>query len=93
MDTVIKSAIKGVLALAAVSSLVVSNDATAVVNMEKCYGIAKAAKNDCQTSTHSCAGTTTKDAQSDAFILVPKGICEKIVGSSLTDKIPDAKKS
>ena len=29
-------------------------------NMEKCYGIAKAGKNDCQTAKSSCAGTSKK---------------------------------
>lgn len=51
---------------------------------EKCYGIAKAGKNDCQTAASSCAGTAKKDAQTDAFVSVPKGICEKIVGGKLT---------
>lgn len=52
--------------------------------MEKCYGVAKAGKNDCQTSTSSCAGTATQDRQKDAFIAVPKGTCGKIAGGSLT---------
>jgi uncharacterized membrane protein len=51
---------------------------------EKCYGISKAGKNDCQTATSSCAGTAKKDAQKDAWISVPKGTCAKIVGASLT---------
>ena len=50
---------------------------------DKCYGIAKAAKNDCQTATHSCAGTASKDGQADSWIYVPAGTCEKIVGGSL----------
>ena len=51
---------------------------------EKCYGISKAGKNDCQTASSSCAGTAKKDAQKDAWISVPKGTCAKIVGASLT---------
>ncbi len=51
---------------------------------EKCYGVVKAGKNDCQTATSSCAGTSKKDSQKDAWIAVPKGTCEKIVGASLT---------
>ena len=51
---------------------------------EKCYGIAKAGLNDCQTATSSCAGTSKKDAQADAWISVPKGACDKIVGGKLT---------
>ncbi len=53
-------------------------------NMEKCYGIAKAGKNDCQTAKSSCAGTSKTDAQPDAWISVPKGACEKIIGGKLT---------
>ena len=50
---------------------------------EKCYGIAKKGGNDCQTNASACAGTSTKDAQADAWIYVPKGTCNKIVGASL----------
>ena len=50
---------------------------------EKCYGIVKAGKNDCQTSSGSCAGTARNDGQADAWIYLPKGTCEKIVGASL----------
>jgi uncharacterized membrane protein len=28
-------------------------------NMEKCYGVAKAGKNDCATAAHACAGHGT----------------------------------
>ena len=52
--------------------------------MEKCYGVSKAGKNDCQTAASSCAGTSKKDQQADAWISVPKGTCEKIVGGKLT---------
>jgi uncharacterized membrane protein len=50
---------------------------------EKCYGIAKAGKNDCQTANSSCAGTSRRNAQGDAWVYVPKGSCDKIVGGSL----------
>jgi len=51
-------------------------------SFEKCYGIAKAGLNDCQTATHSCAGTSTADAQGDSWIYVPAGTCAKLVGGS-----------
>jgi len=51
---------------------------------EKCYGIVKAGKNDCQTASSSCAGTAKKDAQADAWIYVPAGTCAKIAGASPT---------
>ena len=53
---------------------------------EKCYGVVKAGKNDCQTAASSCAGTSKKDAQADAWIAVPAGTCAKIVGGSLEAK-------
>jgi uncharacterized membrane protein len=40
--------------------------------------------NDCQTASSSCAGTAKKDGQADAWIYVPSGTCEKIVGASLS---------
>ena len=46
-------------ALAAVMSMSAAASTQAADN-EKCYGIAKAGKNDCQTATHSCAGTCEK---------------------------------
>jgi uncharacterized membrane protein len=48
-------------------------------SMEKCYGVAKAGKNDCAAGPGtSCAGTSTRDYQGDAWKLVPKGTCEEI---------------
>jgi uncharacterized membrane protein len=55
-------------------------------SFEKCYGISKAGQNDCQTSTHSCAGTATRDTQGDAWIYLPAGSCAKVVGGSLEPK-------
>jgi uncharacterized membrane protein len=53
---------------------------------EKCYGVAKAGKNDCQTPVSSCAGTNKKDGNGQAFILVPKGTCDKIAGGATEPK-------
>ena len=50
------------------------------VEFEKCFGVAKAGQNDCQTATTSCAGTSKVDNQADAWIFVPEGTCGKIVG-------------
>lgn len=70
-----------VLALSS-STLLISGQANAA-EMEKCYGVAQAGKNDCQTATSSCAGTSSVDRQVDAFIAVPKGTCGKIAGGNL----------
>jgi len=53
---------------------------------EKCFGIAAAGQNDCQTATHSCAGEAKIAAESDSWIYVPAGTCTKINGASLTPK-------
>jgi len=53
---------------------------------EKCYGIAKAGKNDCQTANSSCAGTSRRNGQGDAWVYMPKGSCDKVVGGSLQPK-------
>ena len=34
----------------------------------------------------SCAGTSKRDNQKDAWIYMPKGACERIVGASLQPK-------
>lgn len=84
MKNIAKIAITSVLAVAASSIMMAENASAApqaaAANMEKCYGIAKAGQNDCQTAGHSCAGSATQNNQRDAFILVPKGLCAKIVG-------------
>jgi uncharacterized membrane protein len=53
---------------------------------EKCYGIVKAGKNDCQTANSSCAGTSKRDNQGDAWIYMPAGSCEKLVGGATQPK-------
>ncbi len=53
---------------------------------EKCYGVAKAGKNDCAAAdgSHSCAGQATTDKDGNVWIYVPKGLCEKLNGGSLS---------
>jgi uncharacterized membrane protein len=53
---------------------------------EKCYGIAKAGLNDCQTPGHSCAGTSTKNNDGAGWIYIPAGTCQKIAGGRLMPK-------
>ena len=43
---------------------------------EKCFGVALAGKNECAAGPGtSCAGTSTKDYQSNSWKLVPAGTC------------------
>ena len=46
---------------------------------EKCYGVSLAGENDCAAGPGtSCAGTSKKDYQGNAWKLVPKGTCTNI---------------
>lgn len=54
---------------------------------EKCYGIAKAGSNDCaSTGNNSCGGTSKLNSDPKAWIYVPAGYCDRIVGGSKTAK-------
>ena len=47
--------------------------------MEKCYGVSMAGKNDCAAGPGTtCAGTSKKDYQGNAWKHVPKGTCTGI---------------
>ena len=72
------------IAAALSAALLLAGQVQAQDPTEKCFGVSKAGKNDCQTATSSCAGTSKKDAQADAWLSVPKGVCGKIAGGSLS---------
>jgi uncharacterized membrane protein len=79
------------LLVAAIGTLLFTNLATAAdmagadkaAATEKCFGVAKAGKNDCAANGHSCAGQA-KAASAKEWIKLPKGTCERLVGGSLT---------
>lgn len=83
-----KSTEKFAVVAAAMTAAVALSAPTAAsaADMEKCYGVAKAGHNDCQTNSSSCAGTSKVDGQGDAFVAVPEGTCEKLVGGSTEPK-------
>jgi uncharacterized membrane protein len=56
------------------------------VEMEKCYGVVKAGKNDCAGPAHACAGQAKVDSGGKEFVTVPKGTCARLAGGSLTPK-------
>ena len=76
------SAAVGSLLVLGLAGNAVAADAPA---MEKCFGIAKAGKNDCSVkqSSHSCAGQATKDNDMTDFVALPKGTCDKIANGKL----------
>lgn len=50
---------------------------------EKCYGIARAGQNDCFFAGNSCAGTSARDDDPQAWVYVPQGTCKKITRGTL----------
>src|SRR5437867_13165431 len=51
---------------------------------EKCYGVAKAGKNDCQTANSSCAGNIMRDGKADAWFYVPARSCGLLFSGPLS---------
>lgn len=82
VNTVVSTAMASLIALGALG---LQSDAFAAdkKDVEKCYGVAKAGKNDCKTLSNACAGHSTADNQKDAFIALPAGTCERIVGGTM----------
>ena len=82
MSTTKTATAAAAIALAALAATVTTASAQAAKPMEKCFGVAKAGKNDCKAGAGtSCAGTSTRDYQGNAWTLVPAGTC-------LTTKTP-----
>jgi uncharacterized membrane protein len=89
-NTLVTAALASIIALGAVGTQSTAF-AAEKKDAEKCYGVAKAGKNDCKTLSNACAGHSMTDGQKDAFIALPKGACERIVGGSLQAPAADAK--
>lgn len=47
---------------------------------ERCYGVVNRGKNDCGNAKHACASQSVKDGDPTEFVMVPKGLCERIEG-------------
>ena len=66
-------------ALAAFSTASAADPVKPQPNSDKCYGISLAGKNDCAAGPGtSCAGTSRRDYQGNAWKYVAKGTCAKI---------------
>ncbi|MDZ4262239.1 MAG: DUF2282 domain-containing protein, partial [Pseudomonadota bacterium] len=67
---ILSLAIGSLLVLGGVSGTAQAADSK---NMEKCFGIAKAGKNDCSSSisAHACVGQGVKDGDTMDFLAVP----------------------
>lgn len=84
--TVVTSALATVVVLGIVATASAQPAAKPKYDFEKCYGVIKAGKNDCQTANSSCAGTSKMDNNPTAWIYLPKGSCDRIVGASTQPK-------
>lgn len=73
----INTAVSSLLALGIAASA-----ASASAADEKCFGVAKAGQNACNSnaSKHSCAGHAKVDYDSKDFVTLPAGNCQKIGG-------------
>ena len=72
--------------LLALGALATPSFAADKADQEKCYGVAKAGKNDCAGPAHACSGQSKVDAGGKEWMQVPKGTCERLSGGSLTAK-------
>jgi uncharacterized membrane protein len=79
LNVIVSTALVSLIALSAVPN----SSLAATVATEKCYGIAKAGQNDCSGNGLSCGSNAKKDRDPNAFLNLPKGLCEKIVGGHL----------
>jgi len=79
-QTVIRAAIAAAFALGTPGAGVAQTKDP--VGMEKCFGIAKAGKNDCGSSgtAHSCAGQSKMDNDPKDFKYVKTGTCARMGG-------------
>ena len=79
---VLSAAIGSLLVFGLVSGNAIAADKK---DMEQCFGVAKAGKNDCASnkSAHSCAGQGAKNNDPMDFVAVPKGTCDKLAGGTL----------
>lgn len=80
-DAIIRAALAGLFAVSAASATLAH--AADPKGMEKCFGVAKAGKNDCGSNktAHACAGQAKADNDPNDFAYVKTGTCQKMGGS------------
>lgn len=74
--TLVAAAVAGLFALGAPGAAMAQDQ-------EKCWGVAKAGKNDCGSNktSHSCAGQSKVDYDPNDFKVVKAGTCVQMGGS------------
>ncbi|HTQ77366.1 MAG TPA: DUF2282 domain-containing protein [Burkholderiales bacterium] len=75
----VTAAVAGLFALGAASGALAADPK----GMEKCFGIAKAGKNDCGSdkTAHACAGQSKVDNDPHDFKYVKTGTCKQMGGT------------
>ena len=74
-----KAAITATALTAFTTTTAIAGPAKPQPNADKCYGVSLAGKNDCAAGPGTtCAGTSTKDYQGNAWTYVAKGTCTSI---------------
>lgn len=67
------------LALGTALAMTAASGNLVAAEKEKCYGVALAGENDCKAGPGtSCAGSSTRDYQGNAWSIVIKGTCETL---------------
>ncbi len=73
------ASLAGLALTAGVTAGLATAPAAAQGAKEKCYGVSLAGENDCAAGPGtSCAGTSTRDYQGNAWTYVDKGTCTSI---------------
>ena len=81
------SALVGSVAMSAVAVAQTGPAPKPEYKFEKCYGVVKAGKNDCQTTGSLLRRhVEARCGQHDSWVYVPTGTCDKLVGGSLEPK-------
>ena len=83
-DKIVRATVAGLIAVTAMGAATHAFAADDHANQEKCAGVVLAGKNDCATSMNACHGHATADKTAEAWIYLPKGTCEKIVGAHIS---------
>ncbi len=73
-----------VSSLFAIGAFTIPTQASAQ-DMEKCYGVVQAGKNDCAGPGHTCQGQAATDASAEEFILLPSGTCDRLSGGEVKE--------
>ncbi len=78
---VILAALGAALAVVQTQTNWLDAKAEKLMERERCFGVTRAGANDCATPKHSCAAQATKPRDAEEWIMLPKGLCDKLVGS------------